>query len=449
MFCVECQPRLFRVVQHSGTSDSAQHGRALQLWSNLLKEKDPRSALLAGFVQNYTLSSWYANDAFAQCYFTAFLERRMSTAHHFIKLKTFKMKSCQISSSTFDVLAQIPSVRALSFDGCVPNIESSLGDTHHSRSWTRFIAAQTFFPSECYPMLSDFIDIDGLEYLSVDDWSLACAILEGRRANQLRELCIPIDVSQAPEVPNFLERMPNLTRLCVRNALWSPDTCIPSHIVPRLQQLQGSVSFLNKIVPGRPVTHITISGIAILQRPFASAAKLSTVGIRSICLPQAHFRTLHSDDFPNLESLIIRPGCVGRSRLYSSAFPSALDRDSPLSSPTLVTYAVDPTCCWICAMWLLDLITQLVTLSNKVPAIFPHATRFRMANIIEWRRDPGQTWVPRVLSRPAARELLFRRDMRDVSDIDGCLRSLLRDDELTVDDRLRLGNDFIVHDVPG
>ena len=123
----------------------------------------------------------------------------------------------------------------------------------------------------------------------------------------------------------------------------------------------------------------------------------------------------------------------------------ALARESPVLSLRSITYALDPTCCWVCATWLLDLNTQHVTLSDKVPPIFPNVQQFRMADIIEWRRDPGQAWVPHVLSRPAARELLFRRDVRDISDVDGCLRSLLRDDELTADDRSRLGDHFKVH----
>lgn len=316
MFCVECQPRLFRVVQHSGTADSARHGRALQLWSNLLKEKDQRSILLANFVQEYTLSSWYASNASAQWFFTAFLERRMATALHFMNLKTFKMKNCQIFSSTLGVLAQMPSLRSVSFDGCIPTIQGRLEDTQHSHTaWTRFSATQTFFPSEWHQLLSDFIDADGLEYLSVDDWSLACAILEGRHANRLRELYISIGSSQASSVPTFLARMPNLTRLSVYDGPWGLGMPLSPHVIPRLQEIEGGSTTLSQIIPGRPIAHIALSGSrGVPQTSIFSAAKHSTANIRSMCLPQAHLHLLRSADFPYLESLTIRPKCVRRMK---------------------------------------------------------------------------------------------------------------------------------------
>lgn len=73
----------------------------------------------------------------------------------------------------------------------------------------------------------------------------------------------------------------------------------------------------------------------------------------------------------------------------------------------------------------LDLLVQLDTLNETIPPVFPNATQFRVADAVEWRRDTGQNWTPRVLSKSVIRNILPRADVSGVSDINGCLRSTL------------------------
>lgn len=78
----------------------------------------------------------------------------------------------------------------------------------------------------------------------------------------------------------------------------------------------------------------------------------------------------------------------------------------------------------------LDLLVQLDTLNETVPAIFLNATQFRIADAAEWRRDTGKNWSPHVLSKSMVRNILLRADISGVSDINGCLQSTLEGQDL-------------------
>ena len=87
---------------------------------------------------------------------------------------------------------------------------------------------------------------------------------------------------------------------------------------------------------------------------------------------------------------------------------------------------------------------QLRLLVSKVRSLFPNAACARFGEAIEWRRDDASSedWRPFVISRPMIREPLLYNYTANARDVAGCLRSVLRDDELTEKVRSRLGPDF-------
>ena len=71
------------------------------------------------------------------------------------------------------------------------------------------------------------------------------------------------------------------------------------------------------------------------------------------------------------------------------------------------------------------------------------SVRLRVGEMVEWSRErTSSRWKPRLISLPLVRELLLRRDVQDVEDVDGCLRSALWEKDLTLDVRTRLGYSF-------
>lgn len=72
-------------------------------------------------------------------------------------------------------------------------------------------------------------------------------------------------------------------------------------------------------------------------------------------------------------------------------------------------------------------------------AAFPNARCIRVGKVVEWRRVQGpdgvEDWEPRVYSRPLVRQMLLDDDQRryhikNVQDVDGCLASVLSEEEL-------------------
>jgi hypothetical protein len=90
----------------------------------------------------------------------------------------------------------------------------------------------------------------------------------------------------------------------------------------------------------------------------------------------------------------------------------------------------------------LELRTQRNEIRSSLTSIFPHITSFHVGDAVEWRRSAATSdWYPHILSGSLVRELLLRPDIDAVEDIDDLLKSVLSEEELTVDVRYRLGID--------
>lgn len=325
MFSLECQPRFFRSVQYSDSSVSMniQHGRSMQHWNKLLKEKDPRSMLLAGFVREFTLSFWGTRKDPTRWYSTLSMNRHLSNAISFNHLDKVTLKMCFLTLETFNALARMSSVRTMTFDTCsVVALEASFGTTCPPLArWTRLSVSHTPFPPFWSNVLAQFVNIENVEYISVDCWNLACTILDGRIITGLRELRVRVSAKESLTVPHILKTTPGLVHLSVRSPRWLLSEPIDPTITPRLNHLEACSAFAAQIVPGRPIVSLQLLHEAPSRIPPFDFGKRSSTSIRSLSIPSTYLRRLSCDDFPHLEILTIVPRCVVRSKTYAVSFP--------------------------------------------------------------------------------------------------------------------------------
>ena len=118
-------------------------------------------------------------------------------------------------------------------------------------------------------------------------------------------------------------------------------------------------------------------------------------------------------------------------------------RDTPVPSVTTLIYHLQHTCCRKEPLRLLNLRVQHAVLVNKALTVFPNLVRLQIGETVEWSREQTSShWKPHLINLPLVRELLLRQDVRNVDDVDGCLRSALWEKDLTLDVRTRLGYSF-------
>ena len=106
----------------------------------------------------------------------------------------------------------------------------------------------------------------------------------------------------------------------------------------------------------------------------------------------------------------------------------------PLHSPTTVVYGYSTIQMDLQeAAIALKLRTQLVDVIHPTATVFPNATRVRISEFIEWRRElaesPTARWRPRVINRPIVRKMLQSNLNDDVEDVDEVLNSVLHEEE--------------------
>lgn len=116
-------------------------------------------------------------------------------------------------------------------------------------------------------------------------------------------------------------------------------------------------------------------------------------------------------------------------------------QQNPLPSPTTIVYNMHTSCGSRCrsARTTLKLRDQRAELIPSIAAAFPNARCIRVGEVVEWHPVQGmngvKAWKPRLLSRLLVRQLLLGDDqwrcrVKGVQDVDGCLASVLREEEL-------------------
>lgn len=77
------------------------------------------------------------------------------------------------------------------------------------------VSTRTPFPSLWCNILAQFVNIENVEYTSVDCWNLACTVLDGRVKTRLRELRVRVNAKESLTVPHILKTTLGLVHLFV------------------------------------------------------------------------------------------------------------------------------------------------------------------------------------------------------------------------------------------
>ena len=94
----------------------------------------------------------------------------------------------------------------------------------------------------------------------------------------------------------------------------------------------------------------------------------------------------------------------------------------------------------LCQTDRLDLRTQLNVLIKEALIPFPNLVQLRIEEFVEWSRERSSShWKPHLIKPLLVRDILLYYDLRNVGDVDGCLRSALWEKDLTADVCTRLG----------
>ena len=448
MFCDELQRILFRTLTHEGDAHSRlRHWSNYREWQRMIQLQDPRAMRLASYVREFSATLRPADSAVV--YDLGVGLSLPAIVPHLRSLESITLSYCMIPDEAFSAFACMPNLSTISLDECffAPDSMSSVHPEH--ATWTSVSVTRTECTHRRLSTFPQFVDVDNLHYLRVDDWCLAASLLETRPAPKLTKLHLDAPCPSTSSLSAILTNTPNLTHLTI-----SSEHCAlpnaPSALIPHLTHLTAHPALAAQLTVGRPVHSLTLlwSEHALRARtlspqlaPAASSAPLTTLSIPSRCVPW-----LRADDAPGLRTLVLRPLCGARERravwktsrwepfaVSRSLLPCGAHADGnaqcghvppePIAGPTTVVYALDHACCAACAALALAPDRQRRLFVDAAAPRFPHATTIRFGAAVEWRRR-GEAWTPHVVSRAVVRGLLLAR-RGALDDVDGCLRAVL------------------------
>ena len=122
--------------------------------------------------------------------------------------------------------------------------------------------------------------------------------------------------------------------------------------------------------------------------------------------------------------------------------------DIPVPSVTTLSYEPPKRNPQRAYLRMIDLRAQRDVIIREALVPFPNLVHFRVGEIVEWSRVERTSssaephWKPRLINMSLVRNILLRQDVRNVHDVDGCLRSTLWQKDLTADVCTRLGFSF-------
>ncbi|KAI0916138.1 hypothetical protein AcV5_003161 [Taiwanofungus camphoratus] len=444
-FRAVCLSRLFSSLTFKGDSNNASR----QAWCKRLGDKDARSVQLGSYVKQCTFTQWTPPTEAHSWVYSVFLAKYFQACTHFTSLQFLAVVHTEITAQFFNAIIEMRNLRTVSLESC----HFALPDRYipiptSTTRWTTFVLVFAIDVEPYMPTITAFVNASVIREMRTNNWDLLRHIAQHEECAlekltlELRDVAAPLN-----DIWDVLEHTPRVTHLSFDTApsdsFEEDEYMLSETSLPLLRVINGPAELVSKLVPGRPVSEITLQmptwpghrerdarGQTILGRLLGSTERV----IKLQAPPWICFaRPLH-ESFPHLEHLRVN----FRKDLPENYLPALCEEWRQLDSlkSLALRFSIHTTNPELpCNLELQRKYIQEY-FANSAPSV----TRISLHYMLEWRRQDlevdSKRWQPAPLgSRLALHDWLLGLARRPASidkikDFDGFFASLFSREEL-------------------